>query len=96
MRHPTTPFTVNLTQAEIEAVEALSAKRDLSPDGVVRQALRLYQMVDRRLDEGETFTFSGDGPRARAFYPGPDLVAQMEDAPQGELALLPPAPDARD
>jgi predicted transcriptional regulator len=45
-------MTLNLTDAEMTALEELAAKKDLNKTVVIRQALRLYQMVDQRLREG--------------------------------------------
>ena len=42
------------------ALEALSAKKELSKIGVIRQALRLYQMVDARLERGDKLFFEDD------------------------------------
>jgi hypothetical protein len=50
-------MTLNLTAAEMEALEELSARKDLSKTAVMRQALRLYQMVDLRIGEGEKLFF---------------------------------------
>jgi len=45
-------MTLNLTETEMDVLEELSAKKDLSKTAVLRQALRLYQLVDRRLSQG--------------------------------------------
>ncbi len=50
-------MTLNLTEAEMTALEALSVKKDLSKTAVLRQALRLYQLVDSRMAQGETLYF---------------------------------------
>jgi hypothetical protein len=52
-------MTLNLTPAEMEALEQLAAKKELSKTAVIRQALRLYQTVDIRLEEGEKLYFEG-------------------------------------
>lgn len=46
-------MTLNLTDAEMSALESLAEKRDLNKTVVIRQALRLYQMVDARMREGK-------------------------------------------
>ena len=46
-------MTLNLTDAEMSALEELAVKKDLNKTVVIRQALRLYQMVDQRLREGK-------------------------------------------
>jgi hypothetical protein len=50
-------MTLNLTEAEMVALEKLSAQKDLSKTAVLRQALRLYQLVDNRLAQGDTLYF---------------------------------------
>lgn len=45
-------MTLNLTEMEMKVLEDLSVKKDLSKTSVIRQALRLYQLVDARLSEG--------------------------------------------
>jgi predicted transcriptional regulator len=52
-------MTLNLTEAEMEALENLAAKKDLTKTAVLRQALRLYQTVDLRLEEGDKLFFEG-------------------------------------
>jgi predicted transcriptional regulator len=46
-------MTLNLTNAEMSALEELAAKKDLNKTVVIRQALRLYQMVDQRIRDGK-------------------------------------------
>ena len=46
-------MTLNLTPAEMHALEELSGRKDISKTAVLRQALRLYQMLDERLSRGE-------------------------------------------
>jgi predicted transcriptional regulator len=46
-------MTLNLTDAEMNALEELAAKKDLNKTVLIRQALRLYQMVDQRIREGK-------------------------------------------
>lgn len=45
-------MTLNLTDTEMKVLEELSSKKDLSKTAVLRQALRLYQLIDVRLSEG--------------------------------------------
>jgi predicted transcriptional regulator len=46
-------MTLNLTDAEMDVLEQLASAKDLTKTGVLRQALRLYQMIDVRLARGE-------------------------------------------
>jgi hypothetical protein len=47
-------MTLNLTEAEMAVLEKLSRDKDLSKTAILRQALRLYQLVDNRLAQGDT------------------------------------------
>ena len=46
-------MTLNLTDTEMDVLEQLASAKDLTKTGVLRQALRLYQMIDVRLARGE-------------------------------------------
>jgi predicted transcriptional regulator len=50
-------MTLNLTDAEMEALEELSAAKELSKTAILRQALRLYQLIDIRVAQGEKLYF---------------------------------------
>jgi len=52
---------IHLNDAEWEALEELAKKKYLSKVAVMRQALRLYQLVDVRLSEGEKLVFEDKG-----------------------------------
>ena len=58
-------MTLNLTDTEMAALEVLCQKKDLSKTAVLRQALRLYQMVDVRLERGDKLFFE-DESKAKA------------------------------
>jgi hypothetical protein len=54
-------MTLNLTEQEMTVLEELAIKKDLSKTAVLRQALKLYQLVDVRLSQGERMFFeNGD------------------------------------
>ncbi|MHB1033036.1 MAG: hypothetical protein ACYC35_02065 [Pirellulales bacterium] len=59
-------MTLNLTDAEMSALEELSRKKDLSKTAVLRQALRLFQMVDARIEKGEKLFFEDEDKKAKA------------------------------
>lgn len=59
-------MTLNLTDAEMQALEALSGKKDLTKTAVLRQALKLYQLVDVRLDQGGKLFFEDDSTKEKA------------------------------
>lgn len=59
-------MTLNLTEAEMQALKSLSVQKDLSKTAVIRQALRLYQLVDSRLSKGEKLFFEDEAKREKA------------------------------
>ena len=59
-------MTLNLTPQEMDALEAFSARKDLSKTAVIRQALRLYQLVDLRLAQGEKLFFEDEIQKKKA------------------------------
>lgn len=50
---PKKTLTFVLSEQEMDALEALCAKKGLSKAAVLRQALRFFQTIDYRLDKGE-------------------------------------------
>lgn len=58
-------MTLNLTDAEMKALEELAERKDLSKTAVLRQALRLYQLVDERLANGDKLFFE-DGEKKQS------------------------------
>ena len=59
-------MTLNLTDAEMAVLDQLSEKKDLSKTAVLRQALRLYQMVDARIERGEKLYFEDEAKKEKA------------------------------
>lgn len=59
-------MTLNLTGAEMDALEELSKRKDLSKTAIIRQALRLYQAVDSRLAAGEKLFFEDELEKKKA------------------------------
>ena len=59
-------MTLNLTAAEMTALEDLATKKDLNKTVVIRQALRLYQMVDQRLREGKKVFIEDEMTKAKS------------------------------
>jgi len=53
-------MTLNLTEVEMKVLEDLSEQKELSKTAVLRQALRLYQLVDVRIANGEKLFFEDD------------------------------------
>jgi hypothetical protein len=54
-------MTLNLTDQEMHVLEELSTQKDLSKTAILRQALRLYQLIDVRLAEGGKLFFEDRG-----------------------------------
>jgi predicted DNA-binding protein YlxM (UPF0122 family) len=46
-------MTLNLTYEEMLALDELSTRYDMSKTAIVRKALRMYQVIDARLQRGE-------------------------------------------
>lgn len=59
-------MTLNLTEAEMSALDELARKKDLSKTAVIRQALRLYQLVDLRIERGEKMFFEDETDKKKA------------------------------
>lgn len=59
-------MTLNLTPTEMQALEELSGKKDISKTAVIRQALRLYQLIDARLASGEKLIFEDEKLQKKA------------------------------
>jgi len=53
-------MTLNLTDAEMVALEKLCERKELTKTALVRQALRLYQAVDARLALGDKLVFEDE------------------------------------
>lgn len=59
-------MTLNLTDAEMAALEDLCTKKDLSKTSLLRQALRLYQLVETRVEKGDKLFFEDDKTKEKA------------------------------
>ncbi len=59
-------MTLNLTGAEMDALELLAQRKELTKTAVIRQALRLYQMIDVRLEKGEKLFFEDEVEKKKA------------------------------
>jgi len=60
-------MTLNLSEKEMATLEALAAEKEMTKTAIMRQALRLYQLVNIRLNAGEKMMFSGDEQRRVEF-----------------------------
>lgn len=59
-------MTLNLTDAEMAVVGELAQKKELSKTAVIRQAIRLYQMLDARMARGEKLFFEDEAAQKKA------------------------------
>jgi hypothetical protein len=59
-------MTLNLTDTEMRVLEELSAKKDLSKTSLLRQALRLYQLIEEKLENGGKLFFEDDKTKEKA------------------------------
>lgn len=59
-------MTLNLTDTEMAALEELCTKKDLSKTSLLRQALRLYQLVETRIEKGDKLFFEDDKTKEKA------------------------------
>jgi hypothetical protein len=59
-------MTLNLTEAEMRALEDLAKKKDLTKTAVIRQAIRLYQLIEARMAAGEKVVFEDEKAQKKA------------------------------
>jgi hypothetical protein len=59
-------MSLSLSEAEMDVLEQLAARKDLSKTAVLRQALRLYQLVDERLMRGEKLFLEDETARTKS------------------------------
>lgn len=59
-------MTLNLTPPEMVALEELAQKKDLTKTAVIRQALRLFLLVDARVALGEKLFFEDELQKKKA------------------------------
>jgi hypothetical protein len=59
-------MTLNLTDAEMVVLEEMSIKEDISKTALLRKALRLYQLIHVRVENGEKLFFENDATKDKA------------------------------
>lgn len=59
-------MTLNLTEAEMEVLTELCEKKELSKTALLRQALRMYQAIEVRLDSGSKLFFENEATKEKA------------------------------
>ena len=58
-------MTLNLTDTEMNVLEELSQRRELSKTALIRQAIKLYQMVDERIEQGDKLIFENEAKKEK-------------------------------
>ena len=53
-------MTLNLSEREMAAIDELAERKGMNKTALMKQALRLYQTVDVRLQKGEKIFFEDD------------------------------------
>lgn len=53
-------MTLNLTEAEMAVLEELCIEKDMSKTAVLKQALRLYQLINSRKNLGDKLFLEND------------------------------------
>lgn len=59
--------TIDLSEKEGAVLAQLAVANDMTEMQIIRQALKLYQLVDSRVKAGEQMSFSGDPQRIIEF-----------------------------
>lgn len=59
-------MTLNLTEREMQVLDELCEKKGLNKTALLRQALRLYQAVDTRLEQGDKLLFENDATKEKS------------------------------
>jgi len=63
---PKRTMTLNLTDEEMRVLEELCVRKGLNKTAVLRQALRLYQAVDMRVERGDKLLFENGKTNEKA------------------------------
>ena len=59
-------MTLNITEAEMQVLAVLSEKKDLSKTALLRQALRMYQVIEARLENGDKLFFEDEKTKEKS------------------------------
>ncbi len=59
-------MTLNLNDDEMHVLETLAQRKDLTKTAVIRQALRLYQMVSVRREQGDKLVLENEQTKEKA------------------------------
>ena len=59
-------MTLNMTEAEMQVLAVLSEKKNLSKSALLRQALRMYQVIEARLENGDKLFFENEKTKEKS------------------------------
>ncbi|MEZ6121831.1 MAG: ribbon-helix-helix protein, CopG family [Planctomycetaceae bacterium] len=59
-------MTLNLTEQEMTLIEDLCEKKGLSKTALLRQAIRLYQVIDERIERGDKVLIENETTKDKA------------------------------
>ena len=59
-------MTLNLTDDEMNMLDELSTRYEMSKTAILRKALRMYQVIDARLNRGEKIFFEDELKKDKA------------------------------
>ena len=59
-------MTLNMTETEMQVLAVLSEKKDLSKTALLRQALRMYQVIEARLENGDKLFFEDEKTKEKS------------------------------
>ena len=59
-------MTLNMTEAEMQVLAVLSEKKDMSKTALLRQALRMYQVIEARLENGDKLFFEDEKTKEKS------------------------------
>lgn len=59
-------MTLNLTEQEMTLIEDLCEKKGLSKTALLRQAIRLYQAIDERIERGDKVLIENETTKDKA------------------------------
>lgn len=59
-------MTLNLTDEEMRVLDDLCRKKGLNKTAILRQALRLYQAVDVRIERGDKMLFENEETKEKS------------------------------
>lgn len=59
-------MTLNLTDSEMRVLDELAEKKDITKTAVIRQALRLFQLIEIRVERGEKLLLENDATKEKA------------------------------